>query len=178
MKARCSSTAPRRGARDGEQHPLLDRALAGEEALDGRPGARRLDVGEVAHLADVDADDRHPVAGHQVDRAQHRAVASEAHRHVEAVAEVSSSHPSEASPARSASGCGMRTYVALVLEPRGGLAREVAGLRALVVEHEPDAGHQRVVASAMAASTAAIDVDGRADAGGRARRTPRCRLPR
>ena len=62
LNARCSSGGcPPRSHVHGEQHPLLDGALAGEEALDGGPGAGGLDVGEVAHLADVDADDRHAV---------------------------------------------------------------------------------------------------------------------
>ena len=45
---------------------------------DRRQRVGRLDLGEVAELADVDAEDRHPGGGDEVDGAQHRAVAAEA----------------------------------------------------------------------------------------------------
>ena len=89
-----------------------------------------LDVGEVAHLADVHADDRHAGAGDQVDGAQHRAVAAEAHREVEA-RRRGSPRRTRASARPGDVGVGLRDphLVALVLQPRGRLPRQVGRLR-------------------------------------------------
>ncbi len=71
-----------------QEHPDLDGALSGEEALQGGKGARWFDVGEVAHLPHVHADDRHPGGRDQLDGAQHGAVAAQADGQVQARAEL------------------------------------------------------------------------------------------
>src|SRR5581483_10096003 len=73
---------------DLEQHPLLDLVVTAEEAFERARHVDRLHLGEVAELADVHAEDRGARGSDEIDGAQHRAVASEAHRQVEAVADV------------------------------------------------------------------------------------------
>ena len=63
---------------DREHHPLLDLVLAGAVALERAAQGAGLDLGEVAELADVDAEDVGGRAAEQLHRPQHRAVATEA----------------------------------------------------------------------------------------------------
>ena len=86
---------PLRGARrldvDLEHHALGDLVVAGEEAVEGGVEVVGLDLGEVAELADVDAEHRHPGFVGEVDGAEHGAVAAERDHEVEALGEASRS---------------------------------------------------------------------------------------
>ena len=70
-----------------EHHALRHREVAGEQARQRRVELVGLDLGEVAELADVDAEDRHRRRVHEIDRVQHRAVAAERDHEIETVGE-------------------------------------------------------------------------------------------
>ena len=55
---------------DPHEHPGLDLEVAGEDLVDGGAGLGRLDLDQVAQLADVDAEHRRPRRRHEGDRAQ------------------------------------------------------------------------------------------------------------
>ena len=78
-----------------------------------------------------------PVAGDQVDGAQHGAVAAEAHGEVEARrASVASSHAVVAEAGEVGVGPRDAHLVAVGQQPRGRLAGQLGRLRPLVVQHE------------------------------------------
>ena len=103
----------------------------------------RLDVGEVAHLPDVHADDRHAAPA---TRSTVRSIVPSPPRLTARSRSVGERRlvvtPCSLRPAMSASGCGHPHLVARAHQPRGGLAGQLGGLGALVVQHEPDGGHQ------------------------------------
>ena len=59
--------------------------LAFEHSLERGEEVGGLDVGEVAELSDVHPQDSHALGSEQVDRAQHRAVAAQAHGEIATV---------------------------------------------------------------------------------------------
>ena len=73
---------------DREHHALRHREVAREQPRQRRVELVGLDLGEVAELADVHAEDRDRRRVHEVDRVQHRAVAAERDHEVEAVGEA------------------------------------------------------------------------------------------
>ena len=68
-----------------EHHALGDLEVAGEQAVERGVELARLDLGEVAELADVHAEHGHAGLVGEVDGAQHRAVAAERDHDVEPV---------------------------------------------------------------------------------------------
>ena len=68
---------PPRRIRPSMRHPLVDRELAGDDALQDGLEVAGLGLGQEADLAEVDAEDRDVDLGHGPGRAQERAVAAE-----------------------------------------------------------------------------------------------------
>ena len=128
---------------DGQHHAPLEGVAVAEERLQRGAEPVGLDVGEVAELAEVHSDDGDLGLGHQRHRAQHGAVAAQAHHHVEAVAEpvlgdrqLGATRP-----------LGVRRrdahLVAQVEQPRRGLGRHLGRLEPVVVDHQRHGRHVR-----------------------------------
>src|SRR5581483_11693076 len=132
--------------RDPQQHAFLDRERTVEEPLERVHHVGGLDGGEVAELPHVDAEDGHAFLGHEVDRAQHRAVATEADGEIEPVREgvVVGGRRRQAGQA----GVVLRQahLVAVVEQPTRRCARQLRGLEPVRVHDEPDRRHQRFLA--------------------------------
>ena len=113
---------------DGEHHAVFDPVVAREEALERRRHRVRLDLGEVAEQADVDAEDRHLCLLHEVDGAQHRAVAAEADREHDVLGELLVGHRE----VEEVDGLGVAErhahLVASLVQPLHGLAASSAAL--------------------------------------------------
>ena len=163
---RAAHAGPSRLDVDREHHALRDLEVAGEQTRHRRFELVGLDLGEVAELADVDAEDRHRRRVHEVDRAQHRAVAAERDDEIEPVGEARRRRPRVVEPGRVRLGVGHAHLDAaarnqpaaaraqLVREPRGrdaARARPLASARA----HAATRARRRRRASIAAASTVA-----------------------
>src|SRR5581483_3434633 len=133
---------------DLEQHPLLDLVVTAEEAFERARHVDRLHLGEVAELADVHAEDRGARGSDEIDGAQHRAVASEAHRQVEAVADVvvAVAGADTADTGRDRVGFRDAHLVTVLEQPACGRPRQLVRLEALGVDDEPDDRHQGFLA--------------------------------
>ena len=93
-----------------EHHALRHGEVAGEQPRHRRIELVGLDLGEVAELADVHAEDRHRRRVHEVDRVQHRAVAAERDDEIETVGEALRPRPrARAGSTALASSAGTRT---------------------------------------------------------------------
>ena len=85
---------------------------------------RRLHLGQVAHLTDVDAEHGRAAFVDEVDRAQHRAVTAERDREVEAGRELlTGARATSSSAPAGASSRHTRTVQPVAAQPRRGLAR-------------------------------------------------------
>ena len=97
-----------------------------------------LDLGEVAELADVHAEDRDRRRVHEVDRVQHRPVAAERDHEVEPVGETVGGDAERVEPAH----LGLRLrdphFDAALGEPARRRAREVVRDAAIAMRHEAD----------------------------------------
>ncbi len=88
------------GDRDVEGHASLDLVVTGQEALQGIAEALRFDRGQVAQVAQVDAEHRNARRADQVHGPQHGAVATKADGQVEATRSFAVSGSAAAGPVR------------------------------------------------------------------------------
>ena len=154
---------PADSTRDREHHPLRDRVVAREQAVERGVELVGLDLGEVAELADVDAEDGDAGLVDELDRAQHRAVAAEADHQVEPVGERARVDREVREPDAVSLGSGTRTSTPCsASQSRGVPARARPRLGPLVVRDEPDAAARSPArpgprSTAAASSTPVVD---------------------
>ena len=165
----------------GEHHALRHVEVAGQQPRQRRLELVGLDLGEVAELADVDAEDRHRRRVHEIDRVEHRAVAAERDHEVETVGESLGRDAELAEPARLGFGLGNAHLDTALGEPAGRRARELVRDAAVAMRDQPDRARRRrahTSAPSCAAATTRSMSASSTTAGprrARARRTRRCR---
>ena len=138
FRARSSPVEDRRSTRrDRQHHPLLDaRSRRRRSRSSAASTSCGLDLGQVAEQADVDAEDRDLVPLDQVDRPQHRAVAAEADREVDAVRELLVRRPRAAGASRPPRRPRASAPRGPAPAATGRLTRQLGGTRTLVVHDQ------------------------------------------
>ena len=110
-----------------ERHAHFEAVLAGQEPFERTVQLTGLDFGQVAEVAEVDAEHRDLPTADQRNAVQHRAVATQAHDEIDV--------------GQCVARCHHERRVTVGPQPRTGFVRELRPAGAVGVDDEGDGGH-------------------------------------